>query len=234
MAMRLGYKTKMLIVGDVKDVRLSNNTYDNLVDISTGKAIGQVAHSQFGSMHQIKEDEYIDLGIITSETEDLTAGGVAVSVPLTNKRINWAVGGRVLRINISGVIPDGVYVADTSNSDDKYATFLNGKSNSAVFRYKINKFFAYTSILTNGSKNNPNTVQYRRYGVNEKDAPGTWSSRYTSEIGSWVVTNYNTSYIEGTRHLKYTLTLDFANDVATSLNFDSLTEGMKPRDEGDL
>jgi len=238
MAMNLGYKTKQLILGETDNIRLSNETYDDLI-ATNGEPQGTVYNSSSDAGHTILENEYIDMGIITNESEDLSAGGIALSIPTggAGSRMNWAVGGRVLRINLSGIIPDGTYVVKSGDPDH---AVLSGKSNSAVFRYKVNRFFAYASLFSaSDRKLRPNTVQYRRYYINEKVyTAGPWSKAKSSEVGSWVCTNYNISLVEGTRHLQYTLTLDFANDFGDlnpgEVDGSSFKEGIQPRPPGEL
>jgi len=250
MALNLGYKTKQLIIGGTSNMRLTNDTYDNLIN-SSGIPIGTVYRGAGATGSTIQEMEFIDLGIITDENEDLTAGGIAVSVPTAGaqNRYDWSIGGRVLRVTISGIIPDGIYVADPS---DPYYGILNGKSNASVFRYKINKIFAYTSLFGEDNTFKPCTVQYRRYYIDEKGRRNSssladaWTSDYTSEIGSYVVTNYHMALIKGTRHVQYTMTLDFANDSAgllksggldvsvTNPDTNTYIEGIYPREEGDM
>ena len=237
MAMNLGYDTKMLVIGRTTELMVGNDEYDTLIG-SDGLPANSKVHPNNAAARAIYEKEYIDLGIITSENEDLTAGGIAISVPTGGaaSRINWSIGGRVLRVTISGIIPDGTYVANSGNPLDTDASKLNGMSNVSVFRYKINKWFGYTSLLTPITEDrtiSPNTVQYRRYYMKEKDK-SSWSGLTDdSELASYVVTNYSFSLIEGTRHGQYSMTLDFSNDLGTPTVEDS-DDGISPTIEGDL
>jgi len=256
MAMNLGYKTKQLIMDGTRNIRMSNSTYDNLIG-NDGIPVGIVSRSKNDPAPSvIKEREYLDLGIITDEGVDLSAGGIAMSVPAVGapSRYNWNVGGRVLRVTLTGIIPDGIYVVKPADGpgvepSDRLYWVLNGKSNASVFLYKLNKYFAYTSLFTKDAKAKPNTCQYRRYYIDEKslrsqaDLSEIWDDSYSSEIGSYVVTNYHTAFIKGTRHLQYTLTLDFANDAGNldydvtdpdSVDSSEPLEGIYPRIEGDM
>lgn len=211
--MDLGYRTKMMIIGSCNQIRMAEADYDELA--TAGKITKGYWDSSGGSVTLLPEDKVIDLGIVTNETEDLSAGGIAISVPTkpATSRYNWSVGGRVLRVTITGIIPDGIYYVATGDSATNKAKY-EGKSNASVFRLKVNEALAYSS-LWGGSNNSrtPNTIQYRRAYLSEKDKTGYSGTTSTSELGSYVITNYNLSLIEGTRHLQYTMTLDFSNDV---------------------
>lgn len=242
MAMNLGYKTKIMVVGTTNGIRMSNYIYDNLFK-KDGTPDNSYYYNSDGEIHNLGEEQYIDLGIVTGESEDTSIGSLATSIPTADagSRVVWAVGGRVLRIVLNGIIPDGSYVSTDPN--------FNGKSNSSVFRYKMNKVFAYSNL---GKKNKdtdkrefrPATVQYRRYGINEKefyekDGNGNYIKQYDyhnkSEIGSWVCTSYSVSYIEGTKNMRYTIALDFANDIpASGYDIDNDINGIHPKDVGDL
>lgn len=241
MAMNLGYKTKIMVVGTTDDIRMSNYIYDNL--FNKDGTPNKKYYDSDGKENNLSEEQYIDLGIVTGESEDTSIGSLATSIPTAGagSRVVWAVGGRVLRIVLNGIIPDGSYVS----TDPKF----NGKSNSSVFRYKLNKFFAYKNIAkkdeTTGKREwRPATVQYRRYGIDEKEfyvdaGNNNYIKQYDyhnkSEIASWVCTSYSASYIEGTKSMRYTIALDFANDIpASGYDVGDDINGIRPKDVGDL
>lgn len=169
----------------------------------------------------ILESEYIDIGIVTDEREELSLGGVSWSAPgsSASQRIFWAISGKVLRVTISGFIPDGTYVVTEGT------TYAN-KSNSSVFRTKLNKLIGYLSVYEAGSLTkllHPCSIYYRRKGIYE----------YTTGIPEWILTNYSISYIEGTRNMRYTLSLDFSNNDQLIANAAGAT-GITAREFGDI
>lgn len=185
MAMNLGMKTTKLWFVPNGDFSPNNNLYENGFNHLGVWVGGDPAPT---------ENQFLDLGIIVDEREELTMGGIAFSTPGTgtNARIFWAVGGKVLRVTISGIIPDGFY----HSTDSAY----NNKSNASVFKYKLNKNMAYQDITD--AFINLHSVRYRRKMLIEN----------TDEVAKWIMTSYSISHIQGTRNLQYTITLDQANN----------------------
>ena len=238
MAMKLGYNTKKLFIGpDLKVTNVQEKTGFNPItgqvnipvwyDSSggTGPSVNPHIATKSGWV-PLSEDHYIDLGIITDEREELTMGGLAVSAPGTSvsQRVFWAIGGKVLRVSISGTILDGVYTGIGGSS-------LNGKSNSSVFKYKMNKLIAYQRIQGFSTANLLlHVVQYRRkYMTESADDHGSDATN----LAKWIITGYSCGFIQGTRNLSYTISLDMANNIDLVGN-DPLNDGIGSREFGDL
>lgn len=174
---------------------------------------------------QIHEKDYIDIGIVTDEREELALGGISWSSPgsSASQRLYWAISGKVLRLTISGIIPDGDYVS--VDGGDMY----NGRSNTSVFRTKMNKLYGYVAVIGKDAYKmlSPATLHYRRKGIYEYYRNG-------DDIPSWVLTNYSISYITGSRNMQYTLSLDFSNNdfLITKASDDNV--GIHPRTFGDI
>ena len=211
MAMNLGMKTPKLYFKISEYSGLTNNIYENGIkaDGTWDTAVSSTVAT---------EEQYLDLGIVLNEREEVTIGGIAFSLTGTgvNDRVFWAVGGKILRVSISGIIPDGIYVATDGS------TRFNGKSNASVFRYKLSKLIAY-SDLTDGPLN-IHLVRYRRKMLIEDNI--------NDIIPIWVMTSYSCDYINGTRNLQYTITLDLANNI--KILGSGLKDGIIPRNFGDV
>lgn len=240
MAMTLGYQTRFLIIGTKSKVVITNDQYtsgfnyaDNLPTV--GKGAGKWAGGSIGGAQiAMSESLYLDLGIVTDEREEFSSGGIPLSVPLTGagSRINWNVGGKIIRVTITGIIPDGIYTSLSSTDN------LNGMSNASVFRYKLNKFFAYSSIAGDDETNQsymPNVVQYRRTYLYEMYT-GSDHPTGDSYIASWTVTSYSFSFINGSRNAQYTITMDLSNNTEGILLgsiLDKPISGIRPRAYGE-
>jgi len=220
MAMNLGMKTPKLwfvtnmTAGDFNPTNAENDSFNTngTWNTSTGGATAP------------REEQYLDLGIVLDEREELTMGGIPISLPGTgvDNRLFWAVGGKVLRVTVSGIIPDGYYVS--SNATDN--TIYSGKSCSSVFKYKMCRILAYQNFATGGEGfigniANMHAVRYRRSMVYEK-TPGSDAE----EIAQWIITSYSFNYIQGTRNLQYTISLDLSNNSG-------LPSNMRPRSFGE-
>lgn len=209
MAMNLGIKTaKLWFVSNPSgsgDYNPSNDQYSN----------GFNHLGQWVMSNNPREEQYLDLGIITDEREDLSLGGIPYSTPGTGtqSRIYWAVGGKILRLTLTGIIPDGYYVSSNSLDDAIY----HNRSNSSIFRYKLNRIISYQTVLD--SLTNIHNVRYRRRGILENNG----------SVSKWVLTSYSFSYIAGTRNIQYTISLDQANNVNAGLR-----DGIFPRNFGDI
>jgi len=210
MAMKFGVSTTIMGIG--RDFVFRNDNIFNGFNNTTGLWITGTAPL---------ESEYLDIGFVTDEREELSIGGVAYSFPGegTNSRIFLAIGGKILRVTITGIIPDGLY----GSAESSY----NGKSNSSVFKYKLNKYFAYQKIVESISDINllPHLVQYRRKYIYETEDVDTDNS----EMGYWILTSYSTAFINGTRNISYTITLDQSNNFGRDLN-----SGINVRSFGDI
>jgi hypothetical protein len=210
MAMKLGVQTTILLIGS-NDVTIAD--YRSGFSPTTGDWIGGGTKPT--------EDQYIDIGFVTDEREELTLGGLAYSTPGTGvqDRIFWAVGGKVLRVTISGIIPDGMY---KGTYDD---TITEGMSNSSVFRYKVNKFISYQDLTDNVIY--IHMIGYERKYLKETGI--TTSTSLANIICRWVMTGYSLSFIGGSRNLSYSITLDQAGNINNQLY-----SGIKPRQFGDM
>jgi len=257
-----GLKTRKMYINSnsivIKDAQFFDGWEDDGswdgTSISGGNGSKQYLLGILGSRDTTKlfEDDYIDLGIVTDEKEDLSIGAITLSIPGTGAgdRINWAIGGKVLRLTITGIIPDGVYIPIRCATADKWtmedtiggggsdkddplfysdvygdpATPSTLMSNTSVFRFKMNRLLAQRGFnLTNNAS--PARVKYRRKYINETLAPGT----VNDNIGNYTVTGYGISFIQGTRNLRYTITLDLSNNQDSNLR-----KGIRPRAFGDI
>lgn len=212
MAMNLGMKTpKLWFANGNSDFNPTNTKYQDGFD-STGVWVGGGTAPT--------EEQYLDLGIVIDEREELTLGGIPISLPGTGvqSRVFWAVGGKVLRVTISGIIPDGVYIPTSTSDSDIYGSGVSTyKSNSSIFRYKLNKLLAYQDLLSGVIT--IHNVRYRRMGLLEN----------TNSVPKWVVTNYSYAFISGTRNIQYTMSLDMSNNV-----IDGISSGIRPRAFGEI
>lgn len=229
MAMNLGYNTPKLFLG--QNIVITNSQWDSGFDTAGNWVGGSISGGYSASPTVLTEMDFIDLGIVTDEREELTMGGIPLSIPGTSvsTRLFWAVGGKVLRVTISGIIPDGVYV--NCDSGGTYAGFFSGKSNSSVFRFKLNKRLGYQTVLSDSSFI-PNAVQYRRRMLKEMQSNASGGT----QLAKWILTGYALGFVEGTRNLRYTLTLDLANNVTLS-KLDPLSDdstGILTRTFGDV
>lgn len=216
MGINIGANTKKLYLGS--EIVITNDQYDNGFSQSGTWSGGQIIYN--GSTIDLTEDYYLDLGIVTEEREELTNGGIAISAPTrgVDDRIFWGIGGKILRLTISGIIPDGLYI-------DINGGALNGKSNASVFKYKLNKYISYLAFNLTSQKF-PNVVQYRRtYLIERNDITSTT----TTHLARYMLTGYNTSFINGTRNLAYTITLDLSNNIGLALG-----DNIYFKDFGDL
>lgn len=195
---------------------ITNLQYSNGFNITGSLNIGVIP--------SLYEDDYIDIGIITDEREELALGGYGWSAPgsSASQRVYWSISGKVLRVTISGIIPDGIYTSIGVESPN--ADTYNGMSNSSVFRTKMNKIIGYLSVYEKTAKVlTPASVYYRRKGIYE----------YTSQIPQWVLTNFSSSYIEGTRNMRYSLSLEFSNND-TLISTAASSTGIRAREFGDI
>jgi len=209
----LSSKSVKLFIGDTLQPRLAvvvGNVTVNQVDDGFNSIGAWVGGSMYHvdsngnyTNNTVSETDYIDIGYVTDERDEVSIGGIGISLPGTgaDNRIFWAVGGKTVRVTISGIIPDGLYYDISGGS-------LMGLSNSSVFKYKMNKYIAYQA--TSLSNLFPHIVHYRRRYVNESVDGGT--IRY-------VIVNYSSSFIEGSRHLKYSISLDMAGNVSVPTNY---------------
>jgi hypothetical protein len=235
MAMNLGYQTTKLFIGN--NIRITNDQYDNGFD---AQGLWQGNPIQGGrSGINLTEADYIDLGIVTNESEQVSIGGITVPIPFTSNKYTWNIGQRLIRLTITGIIPDGLY---TGIGLGKYNSPVYGKSNASVFRYKLNKFITLNTFISAGEGINwvPGIVQYRRkYLIEIDDDASNWEPEVSSvvphtKLAKWTVSGYTTSFINGTRNLSYTLNLDYSNNNV-GLKMDSyVSRGIMPRELGDF
>jgi hypothetical protein len=233
MGINIGYKTRKLYFGH--SLRVSNDADEMGFDAQGRWNIGYTV--EVPSSRLIREDDYLDLGILTDEREELALGSIAIPVPGAGAqhRISWSVAGRVLRLTLSGIIPDGLYVSQYSNGNIIDSS-LHGRSNASVFRYKVNKYLAYTNVLDSGNNvpikigpfsldvaGLPAVVQFRRTYLQEN------TGNNKTNLSRFIITSYSVDFIQGTRNLRYTLTLEMGNN--TGLN---LQDGIKAKNIGEI
>lgn len=236
MAMNLGYKTTKLLLG--YDLRITNAAYDAGFKTDGTWDTGYKIATARGSSVNPNENDYIDLGIVTDENEQTSIGSVRIPIPFTANAYNWAIGGRVIRVTISGIIPDGVYVSMGTDVTNNPYTNLNGLSNVSVFRFKMARFITYSTFSLNNIQ--PTIVQYRRkylYEVDDDTDNWFWgSSTYTpgtyTNFAKWTVTGFSGNFIQGTRNYAYTINLDLANNSPDLINAPTMS-GVNPRPFGD-
>ena len=157
------------------------------------------------------EDDYIDIGFVNDEREELSIGGLPFALPGTgaDQTYNWAIMGKIMRVTISGTIPDGLYVpTSTAVSNSSSTTWASSnvygsdittyKSNSSVFKYKMSKLIAYQAVVFGLTESLliHNVYYRRRYLIDQ-------SSTSTNRPTNWVLSSYSAGFIEGTRVLKY-------------------------------
>jgi hypothetical protein len=253
MAMNFGVKTTKLYFGH--NIAITNDDYDHGFSVNGAwddRYIYDSSYSSNGGMRVLCENDYIDIGFVTDEREEIAVGGIPLSFPGTSAgaRLFWAVGGKILRVTISGIIPDGNYVAtgswppgSSSANMAEYLALFNNKSNISVFRYKMNKRIAYANFGSNNENSSlaPHIVQYRRVFITEITPP-TPTQPQNTQIAKWVMTGYSINFMEGTRVLRYTITLDLSNNLTGFLTamgeliagMDPLTSGIGMRRFGDI
>jgi hypothetical protein len=233
MAMTLGYETTKLFLGN--DIKITNDQYENGFALDGTWVKGTISGGKEGNL--LNECDYIDLGIVTNESEQVTIGGIRVPIPFTTNAVTWNIGQRLIRITITGIIPDGIYVGTGSDYANKpYKTAVNGKSNASVFRYKMNRWITLNSFSSGNWV--PNIVQYRRKYLTEIDDISKWNERPAdstshTKLAKWTVSGYSTSFINGTRNLSYTLNLDYSNNNI-GLTDSYVKRGINPRSMGDF
>ena len=151
MAMNLGFRTRKIFLSsptDTRQVILTPDAYDLGFGTdgvwNSATYDSQVAYQGGSTGIAMNEGRYIDLGIVTGESEEYSAGNIPITYPgqSADNRKTLNIGMRLLRITISGIIPDGEYVATGTVGDSEY-TNVSGKSNASVFRYKVSKYLAY-------------------------------------------------------------------------------------------
>ena len=212
-------------------IKITNYQYDSGF-INTGTwSGGSINGGSYSTGVTLTEEDYIDIGVVDDEREEITLGGISYSLPGSgvNNRIFWGIGGKILRITITGLIYDGSYVAISSLSK------FNGMSNVSVFKYKMIKLLGYQTIIgaVSASTFFPNVVQYRRRGIYEKYLPSapTYSATET-HLAKWMIVGYSGGYVSGTRNYRWTLTLDLSNNNTNGLDND--TTGIYPKPFGEM
>jgi hypothetical protein len=236
MGMNLGYKTTQLFLGD--GIRINNNQFSNGFHADGTWWGGSISGGKEGTL--LTEADYIDLGIVTDEQEQVSVGGISVPIFFTSNVFNWNIGPRLIRLTITGIIPDGAYIgigADypigSSSPSKPYYSAVNGKSNVSVFRFKLERWITLNTFALNNLT--PSIVQYRRKYLYEiTDTASMWnpvvpSPGAHSSLSKWTISGYSTSFINGTRNLAYTLNLDFSNNIGGHT-----VEGINPRSFGDF
>jgi len=235
MAMNLGINTKKLYIGftTIVTTNFEQNAFltDGKMHRPTWDSNKSITSENIGSSI---EDTYIDLGIVTDEREELSVGSIAIPLPGMGgqHRLSWPIGGKVLRISLSGIIPDGEYVSMyTDNSI--ISPIMHGKSNSSVFKYKMNRLITYQNIVDNLPESSsslfrntmPNIVQYRRTYIQEN----TLNTTSMTHLSKYLIASYSMDFISGTRNIRYSLTLEMTNNTNLKLR-----DGIRPRDLGDI
>lgn len=223
MAMNLGMKTtKLYLLSESRDFCPTNDQYSNGFG-PTGTWVDAADPPM--------ESDYLDLGIVIDEREEMASGGgIPISLPFTgaDDRLYWAIGGKIMRVTISGIIPDGIYVC--SSGDPTELSIYNGKSNSSVFRYKLTKFLAYQNLANNfANAARLHVVRYRRKYMLENNDHVTLINLRNWSIPCWVITGWSLGFEPGTRNLRYSFTLDMSNNIGA--NMDSY---LSPRSFGDI
>lgn len=211
MAMNLGIRPNILFINtsyatNAKFMKFNTNgTYSDLADT-------------------MSEAVYIDLGIVTDVRNDNTIGTINFNLPFTKNTSNfvWAVGSKISRITVSGIIPEGQYVSgvDTHLSDTPPAVCTNiydldelslgprlrYRSNTSVFLYKMNKHIAGQSISTSSSGTSALNLEPC---ICHFYYPGIKMVGDTSDVMmKYTVVGFGYSYINGTKHLQYSLSLE--------------------------
>lgn len=249
MAMNLGTRTTKLFVDTTnRELRISNDQWEDPWTDGDWGGLKVYAESQI--YRELTEEDFIDIGYVTDEREEVAAGGFAITWigKGADTRQNISISGKILRVTLSGIIPDGIY-RSVDVPDQFYANklpdgttrsfSLNGLSNASVFRYKMNKYFAYTNFFGTSGKNYPNSVQYRRRLIKEAyDWFGSDPKTNDSDIARYVVTGYSIGFIAGTRNITYTITLDMAGNAGLLAvghsPLSDLTKGIRPNTFGSL
>ena len=243
MSMNLGYRTTKIFLNPSKSaIGITNDQYDD--NWASGQWGGGQIIGTDNSAKALEETDFIDIGAVTSEREELSASTMSLSLATkgADARANWSVGGRILRVTISGIIADGTYISETDGDNFTGDSKLNNKSNASVFRYKLNKYFSYQNIAGQGSSQGilPGTILYRRkyiYEIFNEDGEGedTLITGWTN-LARWVVSGYSIAFINGTRNIRYTFTLELANNVLPPFNayLSSDTQGIRPKEFGDV
>lgn len=213
-----GSKTTKLFLKSTATYQLTNHQYYDGFE-SNGTWTGGNVRTSILTTRAPLESDFIDIGIITDEREEVAIGGLPLSLPFTSAsaRVYWAIGGKTIRVSLSGIIPDGVYVSDLSDG-----TNYNGKSNVSVFRFKMNQFFAYQAAF--GGDVVPHQIQYRRKYLTERyngdysvlASTGTTHLEGVSDIPQWIMTSYSFGFVDGSRNMRYSLTLEMANNMIGS------------------
>jgi len=244
MAMNLGYKTtKIFINPSTSAVGITNDQYDD--NWTGGQWGGGNVIDITGAAASLRERDFIDIGAVTDEREETVTGGMSLSLATkgADARSNWSVGGRILRVTLSGIVADGIYVSvdGTGFTGD---INLNDKSNVSVFRYKLNKYSAYQNLAGQGKSAAllPGTILYRRkyiYEIFNETSPGSDTETLITgwtNVARWNMTGYSISFINGTRNIRYSISLELANNVFTtsSAYLSSDTIGIRPRSFGDI
>lgn len=206
-----------------------------------------------GTIRTPLEEDYIDIGYVTDEREELALGGLGFTLPgsSSDQRISWSISGKVTRITITGIITDGVYktvngytgVGDGQYFSEADNVAMDGASNVSVFKFKMNKLLSYQKFQPFDNIF-PNIIQYKRYLLHERryvNTP-TGSINYPevldnkSELAFFVIVGYSSAPISGTRHLSYNLSLEQVTvkvgDIVPSWET-QLSNNIKPRGLGE-
>lgn len=225
MAMNLGFRTKKLFLNQnattckINGSFVTNGTY---TVASTFTSAGLFDNGA-SSADSIDEVSYIDLGIVTDERKDLAVGTIDFPIPTggISNNLTWAIGSKVYRLNISGIIPDGLYVAATQASTTPVPNIPNtdfsSKSNSSVFILKMSKLIGEQNLLngpatTFGLNLNPCIVYYDPHYISEANNTST-----PNLLPKYIITGFSYSFIPGTRCLQYSMSMVLG--LNTNMNY---------------
>jgi hypothetical protein len=215
MAMDLGIQPNILFLvkRTVGGTPIATNT--NFMNFDT--------HGDYKVSSLMQENYYIDLGIITDIRCDNVIGTVNFNIPFTKNTSNyvWAVGSKITRITISGIIPEGKYISGTTNITDfslgvgsgnpLYGNPTKDQSNVSVFLFKMNYSVSAQSLTTNPTGATLNLEPCACYFY----YPGLKSVIDSSDyLMKYAIVGYNYNYINGTKHLQYNISLELSyNDT---------------------